>query len=666
MVETNLMMNPAVSWIVLRALAVLGSFALGPFSGWAAPLTPAQLELLPPAAAHPVDFSREVRPILEAACAQCHARGKAQGGFGFEDRAALLRGGDSGAAVIPGRSAESRLIHLVAGVDPDNVMPQKGSRLKTHEIALLRAWIDQGAKWEDGLRLAKAQPLHLGLRRPELPPAGAGRDHPVDRILRPYFEARQVVPPAVVSDRLFVRRAYLDAIGLLPSPERLRQFVDDPAADKRVRLVRGLLADRRRYAEHWLSFWNDALRNDYAGPGYIDGGRRQITGWLLAALIANRPFDQFVRELVAPGPESEGFARGILWRGAVNASQTPEMQAAQNIAQVFLGVNLKCASCHDSFVDDWTLADAYGLAAMYAEKPLEMVHCDRPTGKIAEMKFLYPGLGRIDPTAPRPERLRQLAAMITSESNGQLSRTIVNRLWARFLGRGLVEPVDDMQAAPWHRDLLDWLAADLVDHGYDLKRTMEVILTSSAYQLPAVPGLEGGSAGFVFRGPLVRRMTAEQFLDALACVTGDWRPRPAPQAELTGTALAGLDPAVFSGETRAALVLNDPLAAALGRPNREQVVTSRPSAATTLQALELTNGQTLAAWFERGAQRLLAGVPQDGAHLADILHERALGRPASPAERTLAEELVGSPARREGVEDLLWAVAMLPEFQLIY
>jgi hypothetical protein len=127
-----------------------------------------------------------------------------------------------------------------------------------------------------------------------------------------------------------------------------------------------------------------------------------------------------------------------------------------------------------------------------------------------------------------------------------------------------------------------------------------------------------------------------------------------------------LDPAVFSGETRAALVLNDPLAAALGRPNREQVVTSRPSAATTLQALELTNGQTLAAWFERGAERLLAGVPQDGAHLADILHERALGRPASPAERTLAEELVGSPARREGVEDLLWAVAMLPEFQLIY
>src|SRR5215468_7893600 len=162
------------------------------------------------------------------------------------------------------------------------------------------------------------------------------------------------------------------------------------------------------------------------------------------------------------------------------------MQAAQNVSQVFMGVNLKCASCHDSFINDWQLADAYGLAGIYAEAPLEMVECDRPTGKMAPAKFLYAKLGRVDATAERPARLAQLATLITAHTNGRLSRTIVNRLWQRFMGRGLVEPVDDMDQPSWNADLLDWLAEDLVAHGYDLKHTMAQILTSRAYQLAAV------------------------------------------------------------------------------------------------------------------------------------------------------------------------------------
>jgi hypothetical protein len=150
-------------------------------------------------------------------------------------------------------------------------------------------------------------------------------------------------------------------------------------------------------------------------------------------------------ELIDPTPASEGFAKGIVWRGRVNASQTPQMQAAQNISQVFMGVNLKCASCHDSFINDWTLADAYGLASIYSDGPLEMVHCDKPTGKSAPPRFIYSQLGEIDPKAEKPARLKQLAQLVTRREDGRLTRTFVNRLWQKFFGRGLVEPVDEME-----------------------------------------------------------------------------------------------------------------------------------------------------------------------------------------------------------------------------
>src|SRR5207245_2964344 len=370
-------------------------------------------------------------------------------------------------------------------------------------------------------------------RQPELPAARRGTANPIDRLLQPYYEARGVKPAKPVSDRVFARRVYLDAIGLLPAPGELEEFLAGTRPDKRDGLVKRLLADNRRYAEHWLTFWNDALRNDYRGTGYIDGGRKQITGWLYSALATNMPFDKFVRELISPVPESEGFIQGIVWRGAVNASQTPQMQAAQNISQVFMGVNLKCASCHDSFINDWMLSDSYGLAGIYSDEALEMVHCDKPTGHFAKTGFIYPELGDIDPQAPKAARLKQLADIITSRRSGPPTRTIVNRLWAKFMGRGLVEPVDEMDNAAWNQDLLDWLASDLADNGYNLKHTIELILTSRAYQLPAVPVAEQTTKEFVFRGPIVRRMSAEEFLDALSTVTGVWHESPAARIDFS-------------------------------------------------------------------------------------------------------------------------------------
>src|SRR5918993_3011256 len=349
---------------------------------------------LPPAAGRTIDFVTDVQPILERSCARCHARGRNKGGFSIESREMLLKGGDNGPAVVPGRSDESELVALVAGLDPENVMPQKGSRLTEEQIGTLRAWIDQGASWAPGVSFARAGPRNLDPRRPALTSTDGGT-HPIDRLLAPYYAAHKIAPSSPASDRALIRRMYLDVVGQLPAPDAVRAFVADARAGKRTRLVQRLLADRVGYAEHWLTFWNDLLRNDYRGTGYIDGGREQISAWLYSALVTNVPFDQFVAQLVDPVPGSAGFSKGIVWRGVVNASQTPEMQAAQNISQVFMGVNLKCASCHDSFINDWTLADAYGLASVYAKEQLEMFKCDAPTGQKAAVRFIYPELGEI-------------------------------------------------------------------------------------------------------------------------------------------------------------------------------------------------------------------------------------------------------------------------------
>lgn len=484
---------------------------------------PPEVAKLPPVAPHTVDFEKEIKPLFEAACVKCHAKGREKGEFSIETREAFLKGGETGPAAIVGKSGESLVVEAVAGIDRDLIMPKKGTRWTAEQVGLLRAWIDQGAAWPAGISFAKPPPENLHPRPVVLPERPLV--HPVDHLLGAYFAEKALPFPPAVDDARFARRVYLDLIGLLPTPEQLDTFLADRAPDKRAKLVRALLEDRRAYAEHWLTFWNDLLRNDYKGAGFIDGGRKQISGWLYQSLVENKRYDQFVAQLVAPTSASEGFSRGIIWRGTVPAAMLPPMQAAQNVSQVFLGVNLKCTSCHDSFINDWTLADAYGLAAVYAEEPLELVHCDKPTGKTAAMRFLYPELGALDPTAAKPERLARLASLLTSRENGRLARTIVNRFWARLLGRGLIEPVDDMEQSAWSRDLLDWLAEDLVAHGYDLKRTLEVICTSRAYAAPAVPPPREKEE-FVFHGPLTRRLTAEQVSDALSAMSGDWARLP--------------------------------------------------------------------------------------------------------------------------------------------
>src|SRR6185295_11837102 len=177
-----------------------------------------------------------------------------KGGFKIDTRETFLKGGDSGPAAVAGQSAGSLLIELVSGLDPDNVMPVKGSKLTPRQVGLLRAWIDQGLKWDERVTFARPAPLNLHPREPELPPVQRGIRHPIDRLLQTYFEQRKLKPGPAVDDATFARRAYLDVIGLLPPTTELEKFLADKRADKRDRLVTQLLGDNRRYAEHWLSF----------------------------------------------------------------------------------------------------------------------------------------------------------------------------------------------------------------------------------------------------------------------------------------------------------------------------------------------------------------------------------------------------------------------------
>ncbi|MEZ6047060.1 MAG: DUF1549 domain-containing protein [Planctomycetaceae bacterium] len=376
-----------------------------------------------------IDFHKEVKPILMQRCAGCHSGPEPKGGFSLATRELLLQGGDSGLAIDSENPDASLFLERINETDADLVMPPQGKQLEEKQVQVLTDWIKQGTSWSEGFVFRSAKTAPLEIQAPEVPEI-SDLTNPIDRVLAEYLQKQNVDLQDSVDDRVYARRVWLDLVGLLPAPEELNAFVADASPDKKEILVEKLLGDKQAYADHWLTFWNDSLRNEYQGTGFIDDGRRQITGWLYQALYENKPYDEFVYALLSGEPGAEGFARGIIWRGVVNASQRTEVQAAQNLGQVFLGINLKCASCHDSFISDWKLDDAWALSNVFATEPLEIHHCDTATGEIAEVAFLFPQLGTIDASASREEKMKQLASLVVKPENGRLARTIVNRLWA--------------------------------------------------------------------------------------------------------------------------------------------------------------------------------------------------------------------------------------------
>lgn len=772
-----------------------------------------------------VDFVHEVAPLLKKNCAECHMGIKHKGGFSMNTREELMKENDDGFVLKPGNSKDSLMMHLITSDDEDERMPPKGDGLNQKEVAVIAAWINAGAPWEPGFTFKKSAyepPLHL--KRPTLPAIADKRTHPIDRILDAQLAKTKVARPAPIDESAFVRRVHLDITGLLPSAEVLQAHLVDKDPQKRSKLIASLLQDNQNYASHWMTFWNDLLRNDYAGTGFIEGGRTQISQWLYRSLYDNMPYQQFASELIAPTKESAGFANGIKWRGEVSAGQTVPIQYAQSVGQTFLGINLKCASCHDSFTDQWKLTDSYGLAAAFSAEKIEIARCDKPTGKIAEPYWLFPELGKIDASKPPAERMKQIAALATMPENGRFSRTIVNRLWHRLMGRGIVHPVDAMGTEPWNEALLDYLAIYLVENQYDLKKVLAHICESQAYQSRAQSMTNADESKWKYAGPRAKRMTAEEFVDALwqilgtgptkadfapsqgkvaatktnipraawvwinggeqspagetvafrkklelgnsvrsamAVITCDneftlsvngklvaksdnwtepqrvelkphlkagsneilimgknggdapngaamyfqmqltqgkvvtivnsdesWQATAAPNGTIAASAnwqaavrvpnqqtWESITPTVVQALNfdtnesgllvRASLMKSDLLMRSLGRPNREQIVTSRPNDLTTLEAMDLNNANTLATQLEQGAQRILQLHGNNSAAIIEALYLQALSRTPSPSEKQIALELLGAQPTRDTVQDFLWTLLMLPEFQLI-
>ncbi|MCP9765573.1 DUF1549 domain-containing protein [Lacihabitans soyangensis] len=606
----------------------------------------------------------EVRAIFAHNCYKCHSSNKQEGKLRLDQKEFAFEVGKHGKVIVRGEPENSELVRRIKlPRNHKDAMPTKGKALNEDEIALIIFWIEKGAPWPEGslqprlFRVAKMEP-----RKPILPTPTGDLKNPIDLWVNEYFKQNRIEWKPKVDDRIFLKRAYLDIVGLLPTASQIIAFSKDQNPNKRASLIKQLLAQDEEYTQHWLTFWNDALRNDYTGPGYITNGRYNITDWLYTSIKQNKPYDQFAKELLSPKEPSKGFVEGIQWRGTINASQRVEMQAAQNVGQVILGLNLKCASCHDSFISDWKLEDAYAFANIFAEERLEINRCDKPTGKFADTRLLWQNFGNIDSTASRAKKMEQMANLLVRPENGRIYRTVVNRIWKQMMGRGIVESPDEMDNEPWSQDLLDWLASDFVEKNYDVKELIYLIATSKIYQMPS-EGVKSTNLlydnSYTFRAMARRRLSAEQFSDAVSqIITPIFTIK---DLKYTGTKPNILKPAF----ARASLVANNAFLTALGRPNREVVSTSRDSQASLLQALELTNGERLTNVLARGAKYWKAQFKTRDV-IIRVLFSKALGRLPNNSEMKTAQSAMDENPSIEQIQDLFWAVLLLPEFQLIY
>lgn len=470
-------------------------------------------------------------------------------------------------------------------------------------------------------------------------------------------------PPALCDDATFCRRIHLDLVGVIPTPIDLNHFLADSSADKRIKLVDRLLARDDDYAAHWTPFWEDALASQTV---LSQGGiptRGDYRAWIYDSLRQNRPYDVMVAELIDPTMPGRHRAVtedlfGVKYNIEYvrNEDHTVTLQTAANVGQVFLGTGMKCASCHDHFDNaEWTQERFLGFAGLFAPHDLERLRCDVPTGQTVPARFPFE---MPDASADVPSdldaRLHLTAQLVTDPLNPRFAKTIVNRLWRRYLGLGLYEPADDFRddMAGSQPRLLDWLAYDFVEHGCDLKHTIRRIVSSRTYQHRYDASLEDhfGAADRTkpryYRSPSLRRMTAEQTLDSL-------------RVALTGQ---------LDREQRCYLdARSTALMRALGRPaSRNEISTARPDDAAVVQALELLNGQELHELIDQSELKFKPAVRRDPRRLVDQLYLAALTRHASSEEKRFGKEALPSgDSQDEAIRDLLWALVCSPEFQYI-
>jgi hypothetical protein len=497
------------------------------------------------------------------------------------------------------------------------------------------------------------------------PPPAAGHYPPpanfIDTLVIRKWQVLGLVGSGPCSDSEFIRRASLDAIGTLPTPREVTAFLASRAPDKRARLIDSLL-DRPEYADYWSVKWGDLLRINRGALG--DKGMWSFSNWLHGVLAQNRPVDRWVRELITAQGSTYTTGPANFYRVA----QSPP-DLAETTSQVFLGVRLQCARCHHHPFEKWSQDDYYSLAAFFARVGLkdseefgifggEQVVRLRASGEVRQPRtnaVMQPrpldGAPVVDPVDPR----RALAAWITGPKNPFFARSIANRYWAYLMGRGIVEPVDDMRVTnpPSNPELLDALARDFIAHGDDLKVLLRTIMNSRVYQLSSQATAANRADDRFYSHYLVKRLPAEVLLDAIS--TAAAAPEKFPDLPDGTRAIQLPDAGVES-----------PFLDTFGRPPRAIACEcERRSEPNIAQALSLMNGdllnKKLSAKEGRVAHLAAAGKPT-----ADIVRElylASLSRAPRSSELTTALGLIHkAPKRQEGIEDLLWTLMNSREF----
>ncbi len=616
-----------------------------------------------------VDFFKQVQPILETKCLECHRGGKAKGDLQLDTLAAAIQGGENdGAAITPGKPDHSSILKRVVSDDEDEVMPPKGAKLTADEVAALTTWIKEGAVW-------------------------------------PEIRADRTEITALSDDLTFLRRVYLDVVGVPPTLEEIAAFQKNP---NRKALIDKVLADSR-WADHWMGYWQDVLAENpnILNPTLNNTG--PFRWWLYESLRDNKPMDFFVTELLRMrGSERLGGPAGF-----ASASQNDVPMAAKGtiVSSAFLGVEMKCARCHDSPAAKSTQEDLFEIAAMLNANEIEVpktssVSLDhfKATGRKPLISVTLKVGSKVKPKwsltefcdesavklAEFPEDTRdQLAALITAPQNERFAQVMANRLWARYMGRGIVDPVADWEKGkPSHPELLKWLAREFVRGGYDMKHLSRIILNSHAYQRATDSELKETSP--VFASPAPRRLMAEQIVDSLFAATG--KPFHTEEVCLDIDNTRDLKNSINLGRPRRSWMLTstsnerdrpslslpriqavcDVLSAFGWRGARQDATSVRDQSSNVLQPAILGNG-TVGVWLTRlsddhGVTRL-ALQKQSVAELVDRLYLKLLTRlptkdekemyvrhlSAGYAERVISQPVPKSSAPRVREKYVSWS-----------
>lgn len=504
----------------------------------------------------------------------------------------------------------------------------------------------------------------------------------IDRHIHAKLKQLHMAPSELCSDSVFLRRVYLDTIGVLPSVDETRAFLDDRRPDRRARVIDHLL-ERPEFADIWALKWSDLLRNE---EKTLDRkGMEAFHQWIRQSILQGKPLNEFAREVLAARGSTYSHPPANFYR----ALRDPASRA-EAAAQVFLGLRMQCARCHNHPFDRWTQDDYYSTAAFFSRVEYHIVENQRRdrfdkhefvgeqvvwpartgdithprSGATVPPRFLGapPGAAVTD-----ADRLHAFADWVARPDNPFFARAQANRIWYHLMGRGLVDPIDDFRASnpPVNGPLLDALAADLVRSGFNLRHLVRTILLSRTYQLSAVPNDTNRDDDTNFSRALVRPLQAEQLLDALVSVTeAPVKFNDLPLGTRAGQ-LAGLrqygrrDGGPSAGE----LFLRR-----FGKPERLMTCECERSEATTLgQAFQLITGDLVNRLLSEPDNRIgrLQKAGKSDREILEELYLAALCRYPSAVELEGALRYVAQGTdSRAALEDVAWGLVNAKEFLL--